>query len=216
VANLGANVNETWFAMAQAFYFSAEYAAFKPQQHGIRDRPLHHVLQSRPRLRRLAFWVGNLDRRHAARGGAGGLHVLHGFASFTNSVFGNTAARAEVNTVVDFYRGCSRGCPTTAASPSGSGASAPRSARARPRSPRGRGDLERVRDQRRIHRARRTNAQYVGDLYNAFLRAAATGRRAVLDRPALHAHTRGDQVEFKNSPEFQARVQAIILQGCLP
>jgi hypothetical protein len=28
VANLGANVNETWFAMAISFYFSAEYAAF--------------------------------------------------------------------------------------------------------------------------------------------------------------------------------------------
>ena len=28
VANLGASVNEAWFAMAQSFYFSPEYAGF--------------------------------------------------------------------------------------------------------------------------------------------------------------------------------------------
>ena len=67
----------------------------------------------------------------------------------------------------------------------------------------------------------RTNAQYVGDLYNGFLRRGGDlngvlfwiGRLTGNPAPMLtREQLRG---EFKNSTEFQARVQAIIAQGCM-
>jgi hypothetical protein len=41
------------------------------------------------------------------------------FTGFTRSIFGNTAARAEVDLVVDFYRGLLARLPTRAASTTG-------------------------------------------------------------------------------------------------
>ena len=62
----------------------------------------------------------------------------------------------------------------------------------------------------------RTNSQYVGDLYNAFLRRGGDlgGVQFWIGQIYTGAQTREQlRVEFKNSPEFQARVNAIIGQG---
>jgi hypothetical protein len=63
----------------------------------------------------------------------------------------------------------------------------------------------------------RSNAQYVGDLYNAFLRRGAdldgynfwTGQinNGAMTREFVRS-------QFVASPEFQGRVQAVINQGC--
>jgi len=129
------------------------------------------------------------------------------FASFTASIFGNTAARAEVDTVGDFYRGllgrlpdsggfdfwvgrfraaqCQGSSAVAAAADAISSAfasSAEYSARAR------------------------TNVQYVDDLYNAFLRRGP-------DRPGiqfwtgqLRSMTRGGvMLAFSEGAEFRAK-----------
>jgi hypothetical protein len=59
----------------------------------------------------------------------------------------------------------------------------------------------------------------VGDLYNAFLRRGGDlgGVQfwiSTLTRPTNPLTREQLRVEFKNSSEFQARVQAIISQGC--
>ena len=62
----------------------------------------------------------------------------------------------------------------------------------------------------------RTNAQYIGDLYNAFLRRGGDLGGVLFWIGQLGTRTReAIRVEFKNSPEFNARVNAIIAQGCL-
>jgi hypothetical protein len=65
----------------------------------------------------------------------------------------------------------------------------------------------------------RSPSQYVGDLYNAFLRRGGDlgGVQFWINQIVTGAQTR-EQVrqQFLASPEFQTRVQAIIAQGCLP
>ena len=65
----------------------------------------------------------------------------------------------------------------------------------------------------------RTNAQYVGDLFNAFLRRGGdlAGVQFWINEIASGARTRESvRQAFVASPEFQSRVAAIIGQGCQP
>ena len=65
----------------------------------------------------------------------------------------------------------------------------------------------------------RTNAQYVGDLYNAFLRRGGDlgGVQFWINEIATSARTRENvRQQFLASAEFQARVTNVVNQGCLP
>lgn len=65
----------------------------------------------------------------------------------------------------------------------------------------------------------RGNSQYVGDLYNAFLRRGGdlSGVQFWIDQIAGGAQTREKvRRQFVASTEFQARVAAVIAQGCMP
>ena len=64
----------------------------------------------------------------------------------------------------------------------------------------------------------RSNAQYVGDLYNAFLRRGGdlNGVQYWINLLDSGAQTREQlRVQFKSSFEFQARVHAVLQQGCM-
>jgi hypothetical protein len=144
------------------------------------------------------------------------------FADFTTAIFGNTAARAEVNAVMDFYRGLLARLPDNdgfafwvgrfrGAQCAGQGAQAAIVAEAESIS------SSFMNGGEYVGRAR-TNAQFVGDLYNAFLRRGGDlgGVQFWLNELASGARTRDQvRVQFKNSAEFQARVNAIIAQGCM-
>lgn len=142
------------------------------------------------------------------------------FSGFTNAIFGNTAARGEVDAVGDFYRGLLARLPDDggfnfwvgrfrAAQCQGAGAVT--------------AEVESISkgftDGGEYQARGRSNPQYVGDLYNAFLRRGGDlgGVQFWINQVATGAQTR-DAVrqQFKNSAEFQARVGAIINQGCLP
>ena len=65
----------------------------------------------------------------------------------------------------------------------------------------------------------RTNAQYVGDLYNAFLRRGGdlNGVQYWINQLTSGALSRAQvRQQFIGSSEFQARVTAIVNQGCSP
>ena len=65
----------------------------------------------------------------------------------------------------------------------------------------------------------RSNAQHVGDLYNAFLRRGGDleGVLFWINQLNAGAMTRFQfRQAFMSSPEFSARVSAIIAQGCQP
>src|SRR5205823_6048835 len=64
----------------------------------------------------------------------------------------------------------------------------------------------------------RTNGQHVGDLYNAFLRRGGDldGVRFWINELETGHQTREMlRQDFLASPEFSARVNAVIQQGCL-
>jgi hypothetical protein len=64
----------------------------------------------------------------------------------------------------------------------------------------------------------RTNAQYVGDLYNTFMRRGAdlTGVLYWVGKLDGGLSRDGLRQEFAKSPEFQFRVGRVASESCLP
>ncbi len=218
VSGLGANVNEAWFAMAMSFYNSAEYATFgrNPTQY-VSDLYTTFFNRSADSAG-LAYWTGQMASGMPREVVLVAFMFSSEFTTFARTIFGNVAVRAEVDTVVDFYRGLLARLPDSsgfdywvgrfrAAQCQGSAAV---SAQAEAISSAYASSTE--------YQARnRSNAQYVGDLYNAFLRRGGDlgGVSFWIGQLDSGARTR-EQVrrEFVASAEFSARVAAIVAQGC--
>ncbi len=220
VAGLGANVNETWYAMAMSFYNSSEYLAFgrNPTEY-VRD--LYNTFFNRTADDAgLAYWTGLLAQGMPREVVLVSFMFSTEFSGFAQAIFGNTAARAEVDTVVDFYRGLLSRLPDSSGfnfwvgqfrTAQCQGASAVYTqveaiSSAYANSPE--------------YGARaRSNSQYIGDLYNAFLRRGGDleGVGFWIGQLDTGAKTR-EQVrqDFVASPEFNARVNAVVAQGCIP
>jgi hypothetical protein len=105
VQALGVNVNEVWFAMAQTFYFSGEYATRNRNNTGFATDLYTTFFNRAPDAPGLAFWVANLDQGMPREVALAAFMFSTEFRNFTQAIFGNTAARAEVDAVMDFYRG---------------------------------------------------------------------------------------------------------------
>jgi len=216
--SLGANVNETWFAMAAAFYFSAEYASLSRNDTEFVADLYNTFFNRPPDAPGFAFWTGQMSAGMPREVVLVSFMFSTEFTTFTQAIFGNTAARREVDTVMDFYRGLLSRLPDTGgfnfwvqqfrkAQCAGAGAVYPA--------------VESISIQFATsaeYLARdRTNAQYVGDLYNSFLRRGGDlgGVQYWIDEIARGRRTRESvRQQFVASPEFQNRVAAIIAQGC--
>jgi hypothetical protein len=144
------------------------------------------------------------------------------FRSFAQAIFGNTAARAEVDVVMDFYRGLLARTPDpggftawvnnfrTAQCSGSPGAAVNSMVEAISSGFIGSGEYA---------GRNRSNAQYVGDLYNAFLRRGGDlgGVQFWINDLNTSARTRENvRQNFIASAEFQARVAAVVAQGCQP
>jgi hypothetical protein len=142
------------------------------------------------------------------------------FTSFTEGIFGNTAARKEVDTVMDFYRGLLSRLPDNDGF-----AYWVRLFRASQCQ-----DAEAVDAQVGFIAAsflygyeyaarNRTHSQFVGDLYNAILRRGGDLGGVLYWIGQLDAGTMSRQdvrQHFLASPEFTGRVGAVFAEGCLP
>jgi hypothetical protein len=139
------------------------------------------------------------------------------FANFTRRSSATTACAPRIDAVMDFYRGLLARLPDDGGFNFWVG-------RFRDRAVPGpggdHGEVEAISSAFALSAStparNRTNAQYVGDLYNAFLRRGGDlGGVQFWIRHAQPARQTREQVrvQFKNSPEFQARVNAIIAQG---
>lgn len=219
VANLGVNVNEAWFAMAMSFFSSAEYQAFNRSSiEYIRD--LYTTFFNREAdTAGLTFWLSELSAGLPREVAVISFMFSAEFTSFAQAIFGNTTARAEVDTVIDFYRGLLSRLPDSmgfnywlgvfrTAQCSGESAIA--------------SEVEAISsayaNSSEYAARNRTNAQYVGDLYNAFLRRGGdvAGVRFWIGQIDTGARTRSKvRQDFIASPEFSARVSRIMAQGCL-
>jgi hypothetical protein len=220
VANLGANVNEAWYAMATAFFSSPEYAGFNRTSEAFVTDLYGTFFNRAPDSGGLAFWVSNLQQGMPREVLLASFLFSGEFTAFTAAIFGNTTVRPELDAVMDFYRGLLSRLPDQggfdfwvsqfrSAQCAGAGAVAAQaesisSSFATSAEYVGRG---------------RTNAQFVGDLYNAFLRRGGDlgGVQFWIGQLNSAALTR-EQVRqsFRGSAEFSARVDAISNAGCVP
>jgi hypothetical protein len=220
VQGLGANVNEVWFSMANFFFSSPEYTAFNRDDAGFVTDLYNTFFNRPPDGPGLAFWTGQLSQGMPREVVLVAFMMSNEFVTFTQAIFGNTAARAEVDTVVDFYRGLLARLPDSsgfdfwvqrfrAAQCQGAGAVY--------------AEVEAISSSFALgaeHLGRaRTAPQYVGDLYNSFLRRGGDlgGVLFWINEIATSARTRENvRQNFIASAEFSARVDAIVTQGCLP
>jgi hypothetical protein len=217
---LGVGYNEVWFAMAQAFYSSAEYAALNRDNAGFVTDLYRTFFNREPDSSGLAYWVDLRANGLPREVMLVSFMFSPEFVAFTQRIFGTSGVRAEQDAVADFYRGLLSRTPDDSGFQYWVG---------RFRSAQCAGPAAVASEAEAISKAfadsaeyaarSRNNAQFVGDLYNAFLRRGGDlpGVQYWVDQVATGARTR-DQVRgaFKNSPEFQARVQAITQWGCLP
>jgi sugar lactone lactonase YvrE len=222
VQALGGNVEEVFFAMAVAFLSSQEYLARNRDDAGYLTDLYQAFFQRDPDASGLAFWQGLLASGLQREVVVASFLFSPEFFAFVSGVPGNHNARAEVYSVMDFYRGLLSRLPDDA----GFNFWVGRFRAAQCQGPTAvNAQVEAISSQfatsgEYIGR-NRTNAQYVGDLYNAFLRRGGDlgGVQfwvSAISRTSPPPITREQlRVEFMNSPEFQARVQAMIAQGCL-
>jgi hypothetical protein len=218
MSGLGADINEAWYAMAMSFFNSPEYAQFGRDNDGFVTDLYLTFFNRTPDPGGFAFWKANLEAGMPREVLLASFMFSPEFVNFTRAIFGDTGAWAEVNTVMDFYRGLLGRGPDTGgfefwvqrfrdAQCSGAGSvyaevDAISSAFINSAEYAGR---------------QRSNAQFVGDLYNAFLRRGGelAGVQFWIGQLASGAQSR-DQVRqaFIASAEFNARVNAIIDDGC--
>lgn len=216
VAALGADVSEVWFAMAIAFFGSPEYVsrATSDDQYLV---DLYRTFFNRsPDAAGAAYWKAQIDAgmsRHVVL-----LSFLFSgeFDAFTRSIFGTTDARAEADLVMDFFRGIQGRLPDSAGFQYWLGRM--RNAQCQ----------NAVAVRREVeaqtslffgspeYAARgRGNRDFVGDLYNTMMRRGSDLDGQLFWEEQLQQRSR-DEVrrEFIASPEFEARVQAVVAEGC--
>jgi hypothetical protein len=218
LTGLAVDINETWYVMAGYFFNSAEYlAANKTDTQFVAD--LYNTFFNRaPDGGGSSYWVSQIQ------GGLPRDVVMFSFMfspefrSFTQGIFGNTASRPEVNMVVDFFRGILNRTPDTpsfqywlgrmrAAQCAGAGAVYT--------------EVDAISSafifNPEYGNRNRNSTQFVTDMYYSFLRRGGdaggvnfwVGR---IDSGALSADA--VRKSFIATPEFGARVNAVIAAGC--
>jgi hypothetical protein len=217
--NMGVDLNEAWFAMAMSFFASPEYTAFnRPSAEFVTD--LYKTFFNRaPDASGLSYWVGQLGSGQPREVVLAGFMFSPEFAAFTRSIFGDTDARPEIDMIVDFYRGLLARLPDSQgfgywltrfrqAQCQGAGAIAAEVD----------GISSAFMNGLEYNGRSRDNAEFVGDLYNAYLRRGGdlAGVQYWIGQLNGGALTR-DQVrqQFQGSPEFSSRVNAVVAAGCV-
>ena len=218
--SLGADPREAYVVMANYFFHSAEYLSYgKNDAQFVTD--LYNTFFNRPPdAGGLAYWTGQIS------GGLPRDVVLFSFMfspefqTFTTGIFGSVSARPEVNMVMDLFRGILNRLPDSAAYTYWVGQLKTAQCTSG-------GAVYTAVDNMSYtfifgaeytNRAR-NNMQYVTDEYNAFLRRGGdiTGVNFWINQLNTSALDRnGERGSFINSPEFGARVTAVINAGCVP
>ncbi len=218
VAGLGANINETWFALAITFFTSPEYVALNRDNAGYVTDLYRTFFNRSADAGGLAYWTSLLSQGMPREVVLVSFMFSPEFANFTQAIFGNTAARAEVDTVGDFYRGLLSRLPDSGGfnywvlqfrNAQCLGASAVFA------------QVEAISsaylDSPEYSQRGRGNAEFVADMYNAFLRRGGdlAGVQFWIGQLDSGARARDNiRQAFIATPEFGARVASVVAQGC--
>jgi hypothetical protein len=101
----GANLNETWYAMAASFFFSAEYAAFNRTNAEFLTDAYKTFFGRAPDTGGFDFWQQQMAGGMPREVVLAQFTFSPEFTLITASIFGPTGAPPEVDMVMDFYRG---------------------------------------------------------------------------------------------------------------
>jgi hypothetical protein len=216
---LGADLLEAYRVMAGWFFASDEYAGKNASDVQYVTDLYRAFFGRSPDQAGLNFWIGQL-----AAGMPRGVALYSflfsvEFGAHMRGLLGDTTSRGEADAVMDFYRGFLNRLPDSGgfgywidrfrAAQCRGAAAVNAEAEAISRQFAASGEYA---------SRRRDNRDYIGDLYYAFLRRGGelAGFEFWVDLLDRNLKTR-DQLrrDFLASPEFQARVQRIIDQGCL-
>lgn len=215
---LGANINETWFAMAAYFFNSPEYiAANKSNTAFVTD--LYNTFFNRaPDGSGLSYWVGQIDAGLPREIVLISFMFSSEFRTFTQAIFGSTEARPEIDLVMDFFRGVLSRLPDSPSFNYWVG-------RLRTAQCQGTGPVYGAVDE--ISAAfvyspeygsrQRTSTQFVSDMYYSFLRRGADRGGFYFWVNELVSGRSGEQIRraFIDAPEFGGRVAATAAAGCV-
>jgi len=217
---LGASVSEAFYSMAISFFNSPEYLAFNRDDTDFITDLYNAFFVRAPDSGGLAYWVGQLAAGMPREVALVEFLFSPEFKMFMQVTLGDVPARAEVNMLMDFYRGILSRMPDDdgfrfwLARFRGAQCLGASALKAR---------IEEISSAFTLSpeylQRSRTDPQYVGDLYNAFLRRGGDlgGVLYWIGRISGGSLTReAERIEFRNSVEFKARVNAAIAQGCLP
>jgi len=218
LAALGADVNEAWFAMARAFFASAEYQATARDDAEFVSSLYRVFFNREADGDGLAYWTSELRQGLPRDIVLLSFMLSPEFRAFSESVFGPQHARTETLAVMDYYRGLLNRLPDDAGyrywvqrfqAAQCVGAEAIRSEA---------DAITQAFFQGSEYAAReRSDTQYVTDLYDAMLRRGGDRQGVAywIGQLESGARTR-DEVRraFLAAPEFNARLDAIAQEGC--
>lgn len=219
VEALGADLSEVWYAMAGSFFGSPEYQSFERNDaEFVRD--LYEAFFNRTADDAgLAYWTGEIASGLPREAVLTSFLFSPEFTSRTRERFGDTAARAEVNVVMDFYRGILGRLPDDAGFTYWVGRFRTAQCQSRDAVVQA---VEAISSgfttSSEYNQRARTNGQFVSDMYNAFMRRGAERDGVSFWEFQLSAGRRdreGVRRAFMTTPEFTARVKAVMAQGCL-
>jgi hypothetical protein len=215
--SLGANINEAWFAMSLQFYNSPEYKTSAPSDADYLNDLYLTFFNRAPDSGGFGYWSSQLAQGLTRENVLQAFLFSAEFTAFTRAIFGEQTARAESEMVMDFYRGVLARLPDSdgynywrgrlrAAQCAGAAAVSSEA-----------DTLTSLFLNSPEYNARaRDNGQYVSDLYNTFMRRGGDlpGQQYWISQLAGGATREQVRLAFLGSPEFQARVQAVIAAGC--
>lgn len=223
VRGLGVDVREVFFAMSLQFFNSPEYLNRQTSDSQYLTDLYRTFFSREPDAAGLAYWqtqlTGGMDR------GALLTNFLFSpeFSNKMRTLFGEVQVRAELNVTIDLYRGILGVLPDSAGFNYWLGRM--RAAQCQG----GNAVIAEVGTLARLFVASQEYAnkeasrpanerakRHVGDLYNAFMRRGAdlSGYTYWANLIANGSPRDGVMEQFLQSPEFQARVQAVISAGC--
>lgn len=217
---LGIDTKESFRLMASQFFASDEYIGKNRGNNQYITDLYKTFLNRSPDAGGLNYWLSQLAAGLPRSVVMYTFMFMPEFSSYMQGLLGNTGSRGEVAVLVDFYRGFFNRLPDS------SGFSY---WLARFRSAQCRGSSAVVAEvdtitrqflasQEYANRSRNDHRDYVADLYFAFLRRGGDLSGFEYWVSQLNAGLRSrDQIrqDFIQTPEFQARVQQIIKDGCL-
>lgn len=220
VTALGADVREVFFAMSMAFFSSAEYPGSTTSDTQYITDLYRTFFNRAPDAAGLAYWQGELTASGSRSALLNNFLFSAEFSSQMTEKFGAVSVRPEVTLAIDLFRGAFGRLPDSAGFNYWLG---------RLRSAQCQGALAVTAEVGSMSNLFFTGAEYslrnrndrdyVGDLYNAYMRRGPgadtagfnywVGRIPTLGRDGVRA-------QFVPSAEFQGRVAAVVSAGCLP